>query len=128
MSNENNEELDTATDLTIATVMAPLGFLGGIVRSWIDPFVSVKEINYIKSRGIHTLTDYSAHVFGAIGYGTGIYHILSVLSEDSKDVRSYIPLITNLVGAGVQLGYLAYKQGKKKGLEQLAKSEVGKIK
>jgi len=104
-------------DLALSPVGAMVGFGGGFLRSFLDPFAIIHEINHIRNKGINTLTDYSTHVFGALGYGTGIYNSISFLCHDPKDIVNYAPLVTNIVSAGVQIAFWAYNKGIEKGLE-----------
>lgn len=104
-------------DLAVAGIGIPVGYIGGYIRSYVNPFTVFNEINHIRDKGINTLSDYSAHLFGALGYGTGVYEIISSLSEDPKDIKNYAPLVTNLIGAVIQISCWAYKHGKKEGLE-----------
>lgn len=133
MTNENDEPINSEAylkkhplaDLALTPVGALIGFGAGRIRSWVDPFAIIHEINHVRNKGINTLTDYSTHLFGAIGYGTGVYNIVSSLCEDPYDIKNYVPLIANLVGAGLQAGLWAYNQGTKNGFNQRIEKGLG---
>ena len=117
MEKVKDKRIDTVADLTVAAVMAPVGFAVGNLRSLVDPFALMHEIKFIENKGIQSLADYSVHLFGAVGYGVGIHTLYTLISKSPENPWNYIPLATNVIGAGVQIGFWAYEKGKKKGLE-----------
>lgn len=112
-----------AFDLACAATIAPIsGAIVGAIRAWVSPFAVLKEINYIRNKGINSLSEYSAHIAGAVAYSAEAYHIVSSLVEDPTNPRNYIPIATNAAGTTFQLALWAYKRGRKTGLETRLKS------
>jgi len=107
-----------SSDLGMAVMGIPVGFITGTVRSWVDPFSVFKELKHVRDKGINRIQDYSCHLFGVLGYSMGVYNIFSRIAEDPKNVASYVPIAVNAVSAGLQVGLWAYNKGKRDGLAE----------
>jgi len=84
MEKVKDKGIDTLADLTVAAIMAPVGFAVGNLRSLVDPFALMHEIKFIENKGIQSLADYSVHLFGAVGYGVGIHTLYTLISKSPE--------------------------------------------